>query len=126
MDKNKDIKEKQAQQELIVKQIVAIARSINCKFTVNNEEIAIEKAFGALGLLPAIMRRADQLCSFCMGYGLGVTFDKADNSMLGVSVYFDNKVAISLRLLCITDVILEIVHASSSTQVVPLDSLIEE
>jgi len=46
--------------------------------------------------------------------------------MLGVSVYFDNKVAISLRLLCITDVLLEIVHASSSSQLVPLDSLMDE
>lgn len=126
MDKNKEIKEKQAQQDLIVKQIVAIAKSINCKFTVNNEEITPEQAFGVVGLLPAIMRRADQLCSFCMGYGLGVTFDKADNSMLGVSVHFDNKIAISLRLLCITDVLLEIVHSSSSGKVVPLDSLVEE
>ncbi len=126
MDKNKDIKEKQEQQILIIKQIVAIAKSINCKYTVKNEEIEVDKAFSALGLLPAIMRRADQLCSFCVGYGLGVTFDRADNSMLGVSVYFDNKVAISLRLLCITDVLLEIVHASSSSQLVPLDSLMDE
>ncbi len=126
MDKNKEIKEKQEYQRLVIKQIVAIARSINCKFTVTNEEITVEKAFAATGLLPAIMRRADQLCSFCMGYGLGVTFDRADNSMLGVSVYFDNKIAISLRLLCITDVLLEIVHASSSSQTVPLDSLMEE
>ncbi len=125
MDKNKE-KEKQDYQHLIIKQIVAIARSINCKFTVQNEPISVEKAFGPTGLLPAIMRRADQLCSFCMGYGLGVTFDKADNSMLGVAVYFDKKTAISLRLLCITDVLLEIIHSSSSSQIVPLDSLIEE
>ena len=126
MDKSKETKEKQEYQELIVKQIMAIARSINCKFTIQNEPISIEKAFGAVGLLPAILRRADQLCSFCMGYGLGVTFDKADNSMLGVAVFFDKKVAIALRLLCVTDVLLEIVHASSSSQIVPLDSLIEE
>ena len=46
--------------------------------------------------------------------------------MLGVAVFFDKKVAIALRLLCVTDVLLEIVHASSSSQIVPLDSLIEE
>ena len=126
MNSNSDIKERQEQQDLIVTKIIAIAKVMNCKFTVKSEEIAIEKAFSAVGLLPAIMRRADQLCSFCMGYGLGVTFDRADNSILGVSVQFDNKIPISLRLLCFTDVILEIVHTSSSSQLVPLDSLTEE
>ena len=126
MNSNSDIKERQEQQDLIINKIMAIAKAMNCKFTVKNEEISIEKAFSAAGLLPAIMRRADQLCSFCMGYGLGVTFDRADNSMLGVSVQFDNKIPISLRLLCFTDVILEIVHTSSSGQLVPLDSLTEE
>lgn len=126
MDLNKEIKEKQEKQEAIIKQIMAIARAINYKFTLRNEPISIEKAFSAVGLLPAIMRRADQLCYFCMGYGLGVTFEKADNSMLGVSVYFDKKVAISLRLLCVADVLLEIVQVSGSNQTVPLDSLLEE
>ncbi len=126
MNSNSDIKERQDQQDLIVTKIMAIAKAMNCKFTVKNEEISIEKAFSAVGLLPAIMRRADQLCSFCMGYGLGVTFDRADNSMLGVAVQFDNKIPISLRLLCFTDSILEIVHTSSSSQLVALDSLMEE
>lgn len=126
MNSNNDIKERQAQQDLIVTKMLAIAKAMNCKFTLKSDDIAIEKAFSAIGLLPAIMRKADQLCSFCMGYGLGVTFDRADNSMLGVSVQFDNKIPISLRLLCFTDVLLEIVHASSSTQIVSLDSLVEE
>lgn len=126
MNSNNEKKEIKEKQENIAKQIIAIAKAINCKFTIKNEEIAVEKAFGILGLLPAVVRRADQLCSFCLGYGLGVTFDRADNSMLGVSVCFDDKVPISLRLLCVTDVLLEIVNASSSSQVVPLDSLVEE
>jgi intracellular multiplication protein IcmS len=126
MSQNKEVKDKKEQQEAIVKQIMAIAKSINYKFTLRNEPITVEKAFSTVGLLPAIMRRADQLCYFCMGYGLGVTFEKAENSMLGVSVYFDKKVAISLRLLCVVDVLLEIVHSSSSNQSVPLDSLLEE
>jgi intracellular multiplication protein IcmS len=116
----------QQQQETIVKQIVAIANTIGCQYTINNEVIAAEKAFAVTGLLPAIMRRADQLSSFCLGYGLGITFERADGSMLGVAVYFDNKVAISVRLLCATDVILELVHASSSSKLVALDSLMEE
>lgn len=126
MNSNSDVKERQAQQGIIIAQIIAIAKAMNCKFTVKNEEISVEKAFSANGLLPAIMRKADQLCSFCMGYGLGLTFERADGSMLGVGVQFDNKVPISLRLLCATDVILEVVHSSSSSQLVSLDSLMEE
>ncbi len=123
---NIELKQKREKQELIIKQIVAIAKSINCSFTLKNDPIEPEKAFNATGLLPAIMRRADQLCSFCMGYGLGVTFERADNSILGVAVNFDDKVAISLRLLCITDVILEIVHSAAANQTVALDSLMED
>ena len=126
MNSNSDVKERQGQQDLIVAEIIAIAKAMNCKFTVKGEEITPEKAFSSVGLLPAVMRRADQLSSFCMGYGLGVTFERSDNSMLGVAVQFDNKIAISLRLLCITDVILEVVHSSSSSQLVSLDSLMEE
>jgi intracellular multiplication protein IcmS len=123
---NKELKAIQEQQETIVKQIIAIVNATNYKFTLGEEPISIEKAFSATGLLPAIMRRADQLCSFCLGHGLGVTFEKADASLLGVSVFFDNKVAISLRLLCVTDVLLEIAYSANNNNVVSLDALTEE
>lgn len=126
MNNLQQLKQQKERQESIIKKIVLIAKSVNCSFTLKNEPIEVEKAFDSTGILPAIMRRADQLCSFCMGYGLGVTFERADNSILGVAVNFDDKVAISLRLLCITDVILEIVHASASNQVVSLDSLLDD
>lgn len=123
---NVQLKQQKENQEVIIKQIVVIAKSINCSFTLKNEPIEPEKAFSSTGLLPAIMRRADQLCSFCMGYGIGVTFERADDSILGVAVNFDDKVAISLRLLCITDVILEIVHSAASNKIVSLDSLLDD
>lgn len=120
------LKQKKERQNLIVKQICAVAKAINCTFTLKNEPIEIEKAFDTNGLLPAIARRADQLCSFCMGYGIGVTFERVEEAILGVGVNFDEKVPISLRLLCITDVILEMVYSGDSNQIVALDSLMDD
>jgi len=104
-------------------QVAAIAKEIGCKFSVKGEEIEADKAFADTGLLPAIMRRADQLCSFCLGYGLGVDFSRADGTMLGVAVNFDDKGASALRLLCAADVLMEIVQNSPDPQMVSLDEL---
>ena len=75
------------------------------------------------GLMPAIAKRADQLCSFCLGYGLGVDFSRADGTMLGVTVNFDDKGPGSLRLLCAADVLVEIVQNAPNSQMVALDEL---
>lgn len=107
-------------------QLQAVAEVLNCNFTLKGEAIAMEKVFAKSGLLPAIMRRADQLSSFCMGYGLGVTFEKEEGGILGVTVNFNDSVPNSLRLLCATDVLIEIVQGSSSTDNVVLDELMLE
>ena len=52
--------------------ISGIAAAMGCQYLVKGEPIPYEKVFSPTGLLPAIMRRADQLCSFCLGYGLGL------------------------------------------------------
>src|SRR3982751_5181906 len=92
----------------IVPQICAIARTLRCNFTLRDQPISIEQVFAENGLLPAIIRRADQLCSFCLGYGLGVSFEEAQGGMLGVRVKFDEATPNSLRLLCAADVIIEL------------------
>ncbi|MBT4963095.1 MAG: type IV secretion protein IcmS [Francisellaceae bacterium] len=107
-------------------QLQAVAEVLSCNFTLKGEPIAMEKVFAVNGLLPAIMRRADQLSSFCMGYGLGVTFEKAEGGILGVTVEFNDKVPTSLRLLCATDVLIEIVQGAPSTDNVVLDELMLE
>ena len=86
--------------EEIVHQISAIAKMLDCNFTLKGDPISLDRVFSKKGLLPAIMRRADQLCSFCLGYGLGLTFEKADSAILGVSVEFDEVTPNALRLLC--------------------------
>ena len=109
--------------EEIVYQLAAIAKMLECNFTLKGDPISIERVFSKTGLLPAIMRRADQLCSFCLGYGLGLTFEKADTAILGVSIEFDEVTPNAIRLLCAADVLIEIMQSAQSTSVTPLDQL---
>ena len=104
-------------------QIAAIAKELGCKFTLKGAEVNPVDVFTVKGLLPAIMRRADQLCSFCLGYGLGVDFSRAEGTTLGVTVNFDDKGANALRLLCAADVLVEIIQNSPNPQQVSLDEL---
>jgi intracellular multiplication protein IcmS len=104
-------------------QVASIAKELGCKFTLKGNSANPDEVFSPNALLPAIMRRADQLCSFCLGYGLGVDFSRADGTMLGVTVNFDDKGPSALRLLCAADVLVEIVQNSPNAQVVALDEL---
>lgn len=107
----------------IALQVAAIAKELGCKFTLKGNIVDPKEVFTEKTLLPAIMRRADQLCSFCLGYGLGVDFARADGTMLGVTVNFDDKGPISLRLLCAADVLVELVQNAPNSQSVALDQL---
>lgn len=107
----------------IPEQLSAVAKAMGCQYTVRGEPIPHEKVFSPLGLLPSIMRRADQLCSFCMGYGLGLTFERSENAMLGAVVQFDTTTPNALRLLCATDVLYEFMQQASSQDSIPLDDL---
>jgi intracellular multiplication protein IcmS len=107
----------------IIQQLSAIAASQGWSYVVKGEPIPYEKVFSPSGLLPAIMRRADQLSSFCLGYGLGLTFDRSDNATLGVVVQMDSTTPSVLRLLCIVDVLHEFLNQAPSPQAIPLDEL---
>jgi len=105
-------------------QLCAIAKSLRCYFTLQDQPISYERVFALNGLLPAMVRRADQLCSFCMGYNLGVTFVDNNESMLGVKAEFDEKTANTLRVMCVLDVLIELIQSAPSRSVTPLDSLL--
>lgn len=96
---------------------------MGCRYTIKGEPIAYEQVFSQTGLLPAIMRRADQLSSFCLGYGLGLTFERSENATLGVVVQMDTAVPEALRLLCATDVLHEFMHQAPSPDAIALDDL---
>jgi len=107
----------------IRKNMAKIAASMNAKFYLNDRFVSFEEVFSDTGLLPAIARRADQLCSLCLGYGLGVSFDEAENALLGTRVVFDEVTPNVLRLLCMTDVVNELIQGGPSRDYTPLDEL---
>jgi intracellular multiplication protein IcmS len=107
----------------ISKKLIAIAKVLGANFTLNDRAISLEEVFADTGLLPAISRRADQLCSLCLGYGIGISFEEAEKSLLGVRILFDDITPNVLRFMCITDVLCELIQSGSSTALTPLDEL---
>jgi intracellular multiplication protein IcmS len=107
----------------LIKQIHLIAKSFGANFTFNDRAISVEEALSETGLLPSIARRADQLCSLCLGYGIGISFEEAEKSTLGVKVVFDDVTPNTLRYLCIADVLNEMINASPNKPLTPLDEL---
>lgn len=108
----------------ITKAMVQIAKAMKVDFSLNSRIIPPQEAFSDVGLLPAMVRRADQLASLCLGYGLGATYEEASESLIGVRVAFDDLTPTILRLVCITDVVYELMKASPSLKTVRLDELL--
>lgn len=107
----------------ISQELIKIAKTMRVNFTLKDRGITYEEVFKDMGLLPAIARRADQLCSLCLGYGIGISFDEAEKSLLGVKVVFDDVTPNVLRFMCITDVLHELVNSAPSKDLTPLDEL---
>lgn len=108
----------------IAKKLAEYTGGLNTKFTLNDKPITPDEIFRETSLLPAIMRRADQLCSFCFGYGLGLTFDETKDTKLGVKVKFDSATPDSLRVMCAVEIVYEIIEAAPNREVVSLDDLL--
>ena len=107
----------------ISKSMGLIARAQGAKFYLNDRFVSYEEVFAVTGLLPAIARRADQLCALCLGYGLGVSFEDAEDALLGMRVVFDDVTPVSLRLLYLTDVVNELIKGGMSSDYTALDEL---
>lgn len=100
-----------------------MAKAMRANFTLNSKPIKYEEVFSDVGLLPALARRADQLCSLCLGYGIGASFEDAKDTKLGIKVKFDEVTPDVLRLLCLCDVINELMNSAPSRDLTPLDEL---
>jgi intracellular multiplication protein IcmS len=107
----------------ITEQMCKVARAMNGRFVLNGRPMTAEEVFAPAGLLPAIARRADQLCSLCLGYGLGMSFEEAEGSVLGVKIMFDEITPNILRMLCLTDVLQELIQGGAGADMTPLDQL---
>lgn len=107
----------------ISEQMIKIARRMNGSFSLNGRPMTMEEVFAPTGLLPGMSRRADQLASLCLGYGIGVTFEEAEGTTLGVKVVFDDITPNVLRLLCLVDVLNELMKGTPRGEVTALDQL---
>jgi intracellular multiplication protein IcmS len=107
----------------ISKKLVAIIKKMRVSFTFKDRPIALEDVFSETGLLPGLTKRANQLSSLCLGYGLGASFEEVEGALLGNKVIFDEFTPDVLRLLCITDVVNELVKNSANRELVSLDEL---
>lgn len=110
----------------ITQQLTAIAKAMGCSYTLKGEPIAFEKVFSPSGLLPALMRRADQLSTFCLGYSLGANYEKSESAVLQAVVQMDATTPTVLRLLCITDVLYEFMQQASNPNAISLDELMND
>lgn len=104
-------------------QMIKAARLLNGRFSLNGRPMTMEEVFSPTGLLPGIARRADQLASLCLGYGIGVSFEEAEGSVLGVKVVFDDITPNVLRLLCMIDVLNELMKGTPRNEMSSLDQL---
>jgi intracellular multiplication protein IcmS len=108
----------------ISEQMAKVARLMNGQYSLNGRPMTMEEVFSNSGLLPGIARRADQLSSLCLGYGIGVTFEETEGTALGVKAVFDDITPNSLRILCMIDVLNELMKGSNRGGVTALDQLL--
>jgi intracellular multiplication protein IcmS len=107
----------------ITNKLIAITKRMKVSFTLKGRVISPAEIFSDIGLLPGLVKRADQLSSLCLGYGLGASFEDVEKSLLGSKVTFDDFTPDILRLFCIMDVLYELVRSSSSKSEASLDEL---
>jgi len=108
----------------ISSKMVAIAKQLGVQFTLKGRPISYAEIFADTGLLPGLTRRADQLASLCLGYGLGASYEDVDKALLGVQVVYNEFTPDIIRLFCITDVLTEVVRMSPTKDTVSLDELL--
>ena len=97
---------------------------LDVRMLLRGSEISTKKVFSPSGLLPAIAKRADQISNLCLGYGIGISFEEQSSAELGVIVSFDDLTPHTLRILCIYEVILDIIKFSDDKKNISLNELL--
>lgn len=100
-----------------------IADQMQLKFTINNKPLTSFEVFAENGMFPSIIKRADQLSSFCIGTGLGLSFQETPNSITGTKAVMDNNVSNAYRVMCMTEILYELIESSPDPTKIALDNL---
>lgn len=107
----------------VIKQCESISKALGVRYALRKQDISYAEVFASQGLLPAIARKADQLCILCFGYGIGATFQNNKEARLGIEVEFDALTPDIIRLPCLTNVLVDL-SRSAEENVVTLDALL--
>lgn len=107
----------------IHKCMALIADHMQIKFTLNNKPLTSFEVFADNGMFPSIIKRADQLSSFCLGSGLGLTFEETPSGMTGTKALMDESVSNAYRVMCMSEILCELVESSPNPRQVALDNL---
>ena len=93
-----------------------ISKKMNITYVLKSKTIEHEKVFSTTGLLPSIIKRADQLSLLLFGKKTGSEFKDSEKSMLGVEVKVDNCKELT-SLLCVADVLMEMLKRAKDNRV---------
>lgn len=107
----------------IYKCMALIADRMQIKFSMNHKPLTALEVFAENGMFPPIIKRADQLSTFCLGSGLGVTFENTPNGMTGTKAILDKNVSNAYRIMCMTEIICELMESSPTPRQIALDNL---
>lgn len=107
----------------IYKCMALIADKMQIKFSINSKPLTSIEVFAHNGMFPAIIKRADQLSSFCLGSGLGLTFENTPTGMTGTKAIMDSSVSNAYRIMCMTEILCELMESSPNPKQLALDNL---
>lgn len=105
-------------------QLVTIAKKMQYHFSLKGRPLTYQEVFANDGALPGLMKRADQLAALCLGNDLGTSYSDEEAALLGMTVTLNDYTPDSLRILCIIDVLYEIIRMSPDPSQVSLDELL--
>ena len=109
-----------------MEEIIKICRKVSEKkavsFRLKSKEIDVTQLFSEEGLLPSIMKRADQLSLLLFGERTGAQFKESEKSMSGVQV--DVSACKSMAsYLTVVDVVMELIKKGKDG-IVEVDELL--
>lgn len=108
----------------ISKYLETISLFLGAKFELYGKAIENSKVFSDKGLLPAFTKRADGNSMFTLNKALGAQFKKNTTAVSGIEVSFDESVPNSYRILCIVDVLIDLMQRQSGKERINLDELL--
>ena len=97
----------------------SVASKRGLKFALRSKLVDVDEVFSDVGLLPALLKRADQLCMLCFGVSSGALYSEDEKSILGTRVRIEDHVE-SLPMgvyACMLDTMLEIARGERNGRI---------